>query len=106
MRTRTWNLIVIPYGSAGMQKFRFTFKAVMILILAFIVSFLATVLFLLMHPQPRVNPADRVRLEAENQLLKVDNVNLSLKIHRLDAQVKQMEEQSKLVETLMTDDTE
>jgi len=101
MRTNSWNLIVIPYGSSRIEKFRFTFKSVGILILAFIVSFLATVLFLLMHPQPHVNPADRVRLEAENQSLKVDNVNLYLKIHRLDAQLKQMEEQSKVVETLM-----
>ena len=101
MRTNSWNLIVIPYGSSRIEKFRFTFKSVGILILAFIVSFLATVLFLLRHPQPHVNPADRVRLEAENQSLKVDNVNLYLKIHRLDAQLKQMEEQSKLVETLL-----
>jgi hypothetical protein len=103
MRTRAWNLIVIPPRSSGveLEQFHFSYKAVMILVAAFIVSFLMTVLFLLMYPHPRVNESERMRLEAENQILKVENNNLAFKIHRLDAAVKRAEEQSRVVETLM-----
>jgi hypothetical protein len=105
MRTRAWNLIVIPHGNSRMEQFHFSYKAIMILALAFVVSFLATVLFLLMHPQPRVNEAERMRLETENRSLKVANDNLSFQMRRLDAQVKSIEERSKVVEALM-DNTE
>jgi hypothetical protein len=104
MRTRAWNLIVIPYGNARMEQFRFSKKAIVILVLAFVASFLTTVLFLLTHPQPRVNETERARLEAENRSLKVDNDNLSFQMRRLDAQLKNIEERSKVVQTLM--DTE
>jgi hypothetical protein len=105
MRTRAWNLIVIPPRNSeeGLEQFHFSYKTVMVLVLAFVVSFLMTVLLLLTHPQPRVNESDRRRLEGENRLLKLGNDNLLFKIHQLDNQLNQIEERSKLVETLMVD---
>lgn len=104
MRTRAWNLIVIPHGNSRMEQFHLSNKAIMVLVLAFAVSFLVTVLFLLTHPQPRVTETERMRLETENRSLKVDNDNLSFQMRRLDAQLKNIEERSKVVEALM--DTE
>ncbi len=49
----------------------------------------------------RVNDSDRARLVAENQMLKIENKNLTFKIRRLDDQVGRMEEGSQRVVTLM-----
>jgi hypothetical protein len=100
MKTKAWNLIVIPPSSPRVEQFHFSYKAAAILVAAFVLAFLTTVLLLLLFPTPRISENDRMRLETENKTLKVDNDNLSFRIHRLDAQVKHAEEKSRLMEAL------
>jgi len=100
MKTTAWNLIVMAPHSPRLEKFRLSVKAGLILIAAFALSFLTTVLLLLMFPQPRVNASDHARLAAENQVLRTENKNLSIKVGKLDAQVSQVEAHSQRVVAL------
>lgn len=101
MKTRYWNLIVIPPSSERVEKFHLSWKSCAVLAAAFVLAFLLTVLLFLMFPRLQVKDFDRSRLEAENQTLKVENKNLAFGIQRLDAQVTRAEEHSKQVEALM-----
>lgn len=101
MKTRSWNLIVIPPRSPRVEKFHLSWQACAVLAGASVLAFLLTVLLFLMFPRLQVKDFDRSRLEAENQTLKVDNKNLAFKINKLDAQVTLAEEHSRQVEALM-----
>jgi cell division protein FtsB len=96
MKTTAWNLIVLA-PEAGLQKLHLSYRACMILIGAFVFGFCVTVALLLMFPRLQVNESEHARLAAENQMLKVENKNLTLQIHKLDAQVVRVEERSKQV---------
>src|SRR5438876_126651 len=76
-------------------------KAARILIAAVVFACLFTAVLALISPHFRVNDSDRARLAAENQMLKIENTNLTFKIRRLDDQVGRMEEGSQRVVTLM-----
>ena len=97
MKMTAWNLIVLSPYNAGLQKLRVSYKAGLILLGAFVFGFCATVALLLLFPHLQVNEFDRARLAAENQMLKIENKNLILRIHKLDAQVVRVEERSKQV---------
>ncbi len=101
MKATSWSLIVIPEHSPILEKVGMSFKAVLVLAAAFVVTFVITVFLLLMYPGLRVNEPDRVRLAAENQALRVENKNLALKIHRLDTQMSLVQEHSQSVVALM-----
>ncbi|OLD22849.1 MAG: hypothetical protein AUI91_00835 [Acidobacteria bacterium 13_1_40CM_3_56_11] len=101
MKTTGWNLIVQSPHSPRLQKIRISSKAARILIAAVVFACLFTAVLALISPHFRVNDSDRARLAAENQMLKVENTNLTFKIRRLDDQVGRMEEGSQRVVTLM-----
>jgi|SRR5579862_1284591 len=104
MKPTSWNCIVISAHGPVLEKVGLSFKAALILVAAFVVAFLMTVMLMLMFPSIRVNEPDRVRLAAENQLLKVENKNLALKIHKLDTQMSHVQEHSEHVVTLIQTD--
>ena len=97
MKTTAWNLIVMSPHNAGLQKLSVSWRAGLILIAAFVFAFVATVGLLLMFPHLQVNESEHARLAAENQMLKVENTNLTLRIRKLDAQVVRVEERSQQV---------
>ncbi len=97
MKTTAWNLIVMSPHNAGLQKLSLSWRGGLILIAAFVFAFFATVALFLMYPHLQVNEFEHARLAAENQILKVENKNLILKIHKLDAQVVRVEERSNQV---------
>jgi len=101
MKTTGWNLIVQSPHSPRLQKICISSKAARILIAAVVFACLFTAVLALISPHFRVNDSDRARLAAENQMLKVENTNLTFKIRRLDDQVGRMEEGSQRVVTLM-----
>jgi hypothetical protein len=104
MKATSWSLIVIPENSPIFEKIGLSFKAVLILAAACVVTFFVTVFLLLMYPSLRVNEADRVRIAAENQTLRIENKNLSLKILKLDTQMSHVKEHSQSVVALMQTD--
>ena len=104
MKTRAWNLIVIPPRSPRVDQFHFSWRAGAFLAGTCVCAFLVTILLFLMFPHLQAKAFDRKRLEAENQSLKVDNTNLSLKIRKLDDQINRAEEHSREVEALMQTD--
>ena len=101
MKTTGWNLILQSPYSPRLQKICISSKAASILIAAVVFACLLTAALALISPHLRVNDSDRARLAAENQMLKIENTNLTLKIRRLDDQVGRMEEGSQRVVTLM-----
>ncbi len=104
MKTTAWNLIVMAPHSPRLENFRVSVQAGLILLAAFVLAFLTTVFLLLMFPQARVNESDRVRLAAENQVLRTENKNISIRIGKLDAQVSRVEAHSQRVVALTQTD--
>ncbi|MBO0801073.1 MAG: hypothetical protein J2P31_19830 [Blastocatellia bacterium] len=101
MKTRSWNLILLPPHGPRIEQIRVSCKAGLILLAAFVLAFIMTVLLLLAFPRIRVNESDRARLDAENQALKIENANLAITIRRLNAQVSRVEERSQRITALM-----
>ena len=101
MKTRSWNLIVLPPHGPRIEQIRLSCKAGLILLGAFVLAFLMTVLLLLAFPRIRVNESDRARLDAENQALKIENANLAISLGRLNEQLSRVEEQSQHITALM-----
>jgi hypothetical protein len=101
MKTRSWNLIVLPPNGPRIEQIRLSCKAGLILLGAFVLAFLMTVLLLLAFPRIRVDESDRARLDAENQALKIENANLAISIGRLNEQLSRVEEQSQHITALM-----
>jgi len=104
MKATSWSFIVISAHSPVLEKIGISFKAALILVAAFVIAFLMTVLLLLMFPGIRVNEPDRVRLAAENQTLRLENKNIALKIRKLDTQMSYVEQHSQRVVALMQTD--
>ena len=104
MKATSWSFIVISAHSPVLEKIGISFKAALILVAAFVIAFLMTVLLLLMFPGIRVNEPDRVRLAVENQTLRSENKNIALTIRKLDTQMSRVEEHSQRVVALMQTD--
>ena len=101
MKATSWSFIVLAPHSPRIEKFTISCKAVLVLIAAFVLAFLATVFLLLLFPTNRVNERDRVRLAAENQVMRVENKNIDLQIGKLNAQMSRVREHSQQVAALM-----
>ncbi len=102
--TRSWSLIIMSPRSPSLDKIRISRKTGKVLLASLIMIFVAAAVLLVVFPHLRVNESDRVRLEAENQTLSIENKNLLFKIRRLDAQVTRVEKRSERVAALMQTD--
>jgi len=74
MKATSWSFTVISAHNPVIEKMGMSFKAALILVAAFVVAFLMTVLLLLMFPSMRVNESGRIRLAAENQTLRIESL--------------------------------
>jgi len=104
MKTTFWSLIVISPNSPSLHKIRISGKALLILAGAFMLAFCTTVFLLLMFPRIEINDIDRSRLAAENQVLRIENKNLTVGMHKLDSKLSRMEGRSQEVAALMQAD--
>jgi hypothetical protein len=104
MKTTFWSLVVISPESPSLHKIRISGQALMILAGAFGLAFCTTVFLLLMFPRIEISDVDRSRLVAENQMLRVENKNLTVGMHRLDSKLSRMEGTSHEVAALMQAD--
>ena len=106
MKATKWNLIVISPESPSLQKIRISSTGLLIIVGACVLAFCTTVFLLLMFPHARVQEMDRSssRLAAENSVLRSENKNLLLGIHKLDSDVSRLEGHSKKVVALAETD--
>ncbi|HYR45000.1 MAG TPA: hypothetical protein VER98_18360 [Terriglobia bacterium] len=104
MKTTFWSLVVISPNSPSLHKIRISGQALLLLAGAFVLAFCTTVLLLLMFPRIQINDIDRTRLAAENQMLRIENKNLTVGMHRLDSKLSRMEGRSQDVAALMQAD--
>jgi hypothetical protein len=92
------SLIILSPGSR-IIKFRFTPRAFMVLGLCCAISFGTVVA--IGYGYPRISEREQLRLERENQQLRISNKNLALGAAKVTEQTQRMEEQSKHIQDLM-----
>jgi hypothetical protein len=100
MKTTSWNLLVVSTHGPALHKLGLSFRQVLILVGAFVLALLITVFMLLMFPSIHVNEHERLRLAAENQVLRTENKNIDLQIQKLDTHISEVQEHSQLILTL------
>ena len=103
MKTPSYSLIIIPPQDPDIKWIHISRRAVVILALAFVVSFLVSVLLCLDLSIDRTGTTARNRLEAENQVLRVENKNIEFQRRRLDAQLARVEETSTRIKSTLAD---
>ena len=100
MSERFCSLIVFAPGAPRTVKFHLSRGGLMLLLAAFVLSFLAVVLLGYKHPA-EVNETHRLRLATENQALEVEAADAMALIQLLDAKVVELEETSKRIHELV-----
>jgi Tfp pilus assembly protein PilO len=90
------SLIILSPTSMNVVKFRFTPTAILILVLSCLLSFGLVVAIGYVFP-PLVSNVDHLRLERENQELRVSNQNAAIGAAKLAATTDRMEEQTKRI---------
>ena len=100
MTERFCSLIILGPGAPHTVKLHLSRSAIVILVLAFLLSFLAVIWVGYTFPQG-VNELSRTALEAENLALRLETSNAKMGIMRLDAKVADLEALSKRIEGLV-----
>jgi hypothetical protein len=100
MSERFCSLIILGPGAPHTVKLHLSRSAIVILVLAFLLSFLAVIWVGYTFPTS-VNELSRTALEAENSALKLETSNAKMGIMRLDARVADLEALSKRIEGLV-----
>ena len=90
MSDRFCSLIIMGPGNPHSFKLHLSRGAVTTLIIAFLLSFLAVLWVGHSYP-PTVNDLRRMKLEQENQQLRVEAANAALGIKKLDEKVTELE---------------
>jgi len=105
MKPTFYSLIVVaPEGAGRIRKIHISRLAVLILLAAFVLSFFATVTLMLAFPRhAHVDESNYSRLAEENQALRVENENTTLRLHRVKAQVAHVEELSAHIESVLAE---
>jgi len=103
MKRSFGSLIIMPPSSPRVHQFRVSTMAIVLILSAGLLTFLAVVSvpYLLPPPPPDV---ERIRLERENQSLRTHNRNLEVQAERLNYRVMQLEEMSQKITHLMEAD--
>jgi|SRR6185369_10968503 len=100
MKQRFCSLIVLGPGAPNAFKFHLSRSAIVILVLAFVLSFFVVV-WAAMAVTPPPTTESRTTLEAENNALKVENKNAALRLEQLHAKIADLETQSKRIDELV-----
>ena len=104
MKTTFYSLIVVPPQSPRIRWIHVSRRALLILVLAFVVSFFLTVFLCLNFTLPEKSESDRSRLRAENLALRIQNTNMEFQTRRLNEQLSRVEEVSeRITATLQSD---
>ncbi len=92
--------IVVGPVSSGIFRFRYTPTAIAILALAWVASF-SMVVVLGYHFPPLVTDRDQIRLEIENQELRVRNRNTEIGTAKIDRRLSRLEGQAQRIGHLL-----
>jgi uncharacterized protein YlxW (UPF0749 family) len=105
MKPSFYNLVIVSPGDSRILKFHISRRVIMILIVAFLVSFLVTVAVGYTISLLESRSAERARvLRTENQTLQVENKNAMIRNQKLRAQLDDLEKRSERVTTLLQSD--
>ena len=104
MKANLFNLIVVSPSSPRILRIQVSKKAVIILAMAFLLSFGLTVAVISSVPEEKLSDAGHSQLQAENQALQVENRNVELRANRIDAELSELEALSERINALMTAD--
>ena len=102
MSQRFCSLIVLGPGAPSTFKLHLSRGALVILVLAFLISFFVAI-WVGFNVPPPVIETHRTTLEAENQALKLETANAVIGIQKLDAKVTELEDLSKRIDDLMAE---
>jgi Tfp pilus assembly protein PilO len=100
MGERFCSLIILGPSAPRTVKLHLSRGAITILVLAFLISFLAVIWLGYTFPSD-INDSHRANLEAENQALKLEMSNAMVGINKLDAKVAELEQLSKRIQELV-----
>ncbi len=98
---KLWSLIVISPDSPNIHKIQFSRQAVVILIIAFLVSFCVTVAFARRIEGRKMAGVEFTHLEYENETMRVENKNLDFRTKRLAADLAGIERRAGYVAALI-----
>ena len=104
MKTNLFNLIVVSPSSPRIWKVQVSKKVVLMISLVFLLSFGVTVAVVSSVPAEKLSDAGHSQLQAENHALQIENRNIELREHRIDAELSELEELSKRINALMEAD--
>ena len=99
MSERFCSVIILGPAAPRMLKVHLSRGAIAVLVIAFLLSFLAVVMFGYTYPEA-VNDVHRAQLEAENRALKSEATNAAIGLQKLDAKVLQLEEATKRIDEM------
>jgi len=100
MSERFCSLIVLGPGAPNTIKLHLSRGAIVILILAFLISFFVVV-WAAMGLNPPAQTVPRTTLEAENLALRLETTNAAIGLQKLDAKVTELEDLSKKIDALV-----
>ena len=101
MSERFCSVIILGPAAPRMLKVHLSRGAIVILVIAFLLSFLAVVAFGYTFPQT-VSDEHRAQLEAENRALKSEAMNAAIGIQKLGAKVSELEDATKRIDEMET----
>jgi hypothetical protein len=103
MKPTSYSFIAVSPQGSSLHRVTISRSAILILVAAFLLSFVITVALLLAFPRIHVADAERARLAAENLSLIIENKNATLRVHQLNNRVLRMEETEKRINDMMTE---
>jgi hypothetical protein len=106
MKTNLCSLIVISPESPEIWKIQITRKAVVILAVAFFVSFCVSVAFTqsVNNQSFNLDEVDYKQLQAENRAMRIENRNAEIRTRKVDVTLSQLEERSNRLTALIDAD--
>lgn len=96
-----YNLVIVSPGDPRILKFHVSRRVIMMLIAAFLLSFLVTVAVGYTISRQRLSSVEHARLQEENQTLEVENRNAAIRYQKLAAQLDNIEKRSERVNALL-----
>jgi mannitol-specific phosphotransferase system IIBC component len=102
MKPSFYNLVVVSPGDPRIVKFHISRKVILMLVVAFLVSFLVTVaVAYTISRLSNSSSGEQIRLEKENQALAVQNKNAAIRNQKLEAQLDGLEKLTDRVNALL-----
>lgn len=104
MKTSFYNLIVVSPDDPRIRKFHLSRRAIIFLIVAFLVSFVVTVALSHSTASEKLSNAEHLRLRTENMSLQVENKNAEIRNQKLEAELADLERLTSRVNALIQAD--